>query len=336
MKARSGAPGRARVSDPFRSARDRSRPPPAGPRHLRTEPRSHLVATNGQEAGFSLAGRGHDVTNSATQRSKTATNVAVSSHPCDHDPDGAPLHPTSRLRLPRGRCYRPPPDDGARPATRHAPRANHRSRAERRAAAQRAECAATTALNVLGQKWVMRIVRVAGRADTALLRAPGRPRRRQLGNPLAAPQAARGRGPGRPHHRLRGAALGRVLAHRPRAPTCAAPSPASTAGPIAGRQPNEPRRRRGAAGRARRRPQPDPLGDRRGARPRGRRAARGGPAPRPLRALRLGRHLLGRRHRDRAGARAVDRAGGDRAHPHPDRGGDLRCRGGIGPDRDRG
>jgi len=39
---------------------------------------------------------------------------------------------------------------------------NHRSRAERRAAAQRAECAATTALTVLGQKWVLRIVRVLG------------------------------------------------------------------------------------------------------------------------------------------------------------------------------
>ena len=43
-----------------------------------------------------------------------------------------------------------------------APRAPHRSRAERRAAAQRSECAATTALNVLGQKWVMRIVRSLG------------------------------------------------------------------------------------------------------------------------------------------------------------------------------
>ncbi len=38
----------------------------------------------------------------------------------------------------------------------------HRSRAARRAAAQRAECAATAALNVLGQKWVMRIIRVLG------------------------------------------------------------------------------------------------------------------------------------------------------------------------------
>ena len=37
-----------------------------------------------------------------------------------------------------------------------------RSRAERRAAAQRAECAATAALNVLGQKWVMRIIRALG------------------------------------------------------------------------------------------------------------------------------------------------------------------------------
>lgn len=41
-------------------------------------------------------------------------------------------------------------------------RGSHRSRAERRAAAQRSECAATAALNVLGQKWVMRIVRSLG------------------------------------------------------------------------------------------------------------------------------------------------------------------------------
>ncbi|CAN5127785.1 hypothetical protein BH23CHL9_BH23CHL9_03490 [soil metagenome] len=40
--------------------------------------------------------------------------------------------------------------------------APNRSRAARRAEAQRAECAATAALNVLGQKWVMRIVRVLG------------------------------------------------------------------------------------------------------------------------------------------------------------------------------
>src|SRR5687768_13323946 len=37
-----------------------------------------------------------------------------------------------------------------------------RSRAARRAAAQRAECAATAALTVLGQKWVMRIIRELG------------------------------------------------------------------------------------------------------------------------------------------------------------------------------
>ena len=42
------------------------------------------------------------------------------------------------------------------------PPAVPRSRAERRAEAQRAECAATAALNVLGQKWVMRIIRVLG------------------------------------------------------------------------------------------------------------------------------------------------------------------------------
>ena len=40
--------------------------------------------------------------------------------------------------------------------------ATPRSRAERRAAAQAAECAATAALTVLGQKWVMRIVRELG------------------------------------------------------------------------------------------------------------------------------------------------------------------------------
>jgi len=37
-----------------------------------------------------------------------------------------------------------------------------RSRAARRAEALRAECAATAALNVLGQKWVMRIIRSLG------------------------------------------------------------------------------------------------------------------------------------------------------------------------------
>ena len=37
-----------------------------------------------------------------------------------------------------------------------------RSRAERRAAAQRADGATTAALNILGQKWVLRIVRALG------------------------------------------------------------------------------------------------------------------------------------------------------------------------------
>lgn len=37
-----------------------------------------------------------------------------------------------------------------------------RSRALRRAEARRAECAATAALNVIGQKWVLRIVRSLG------------------------------------------------------------------------------------------------------------------------------------------------------------------------------
>ena len=44
----------------------------------------------------------------------------------------------------------------------HPPLATSRSRAARRAAAQRAECAATAALNVLGQKWVLRIIRALG------------------------------------------------------------------------------------------------------------------------------------------------------------------------------
>jgi DNA-binding HxlR family transcriptional regulator len=44
----------------------------------------------------------------------------------------------------------------------HQPSATPRSRAERRAAALRAECAATSALNVLGQKWVLRIIRALG------------------------------------------------------------------------------------------------------------------------------------------------------------------------------
>ncbi|HEX2141046.1 MAG TPA: helix-turn-helix domain-containing protein [Candidatus Limnocylindria bacterium] len=38
----------------------------------------------------------------------------------------------------------------------------HRSRAARRAAARRADSAATAALNILGQKWVLRIVRALG------------------------------------------------------------------------------------------------------------------------------------------------------------------------------
>jgi DNA-binding HxlR family transcriptional regulator len=49
-------------------------------------------------------------------------------------------------------------DAGLTPTASTAPR----SRAARRAAAQRAECAATAALNVLGQKWVMRIIRALG------------------------------------------------------------------------------------------------------------------------------------------------------------------------------
>jgi DNA-binding HxlR family transcriptional regulator len=44
----------------------------------------------------------------------------------------------------------------------HSSPAVTRSRAARRAEAQRAECAATAALNVLGQKWVLRIIRALG------------------------------------------------------------------------------------------------------------------------------------------------------------------------------
>jgi DNA-binding HxlR family transcriptional regulator len=54
------------------------------------------------------------------------------------------------------------PAPHAAPSNAPTPRAPHRSRAERRAAALRNEGAATAALNVLGQKWVMRIVRVLG------------------------------------------------------------------------------------------------------------------------------------------------------------------------------
>jgi DNA-binding HxlR family transcriptional regulator len=44
----------------------------------------------------------------------------------------------------------------------HTPPPVPRSRAARREAALRAECAATAALTVLGQKWVMRIIRALG------------------------------------------------------------------------------------------------------------------------------------------------------------------------------
>ncbi len=49
--------------------------------------------------------------------------------------------------------------DAALPAS---PPATPRSRALRRADALRAECAATAALNVIGQKWVLRIIRSLG------------------------------------------------------------------------------------------------------------------------------------------------------------------------------
>ena len=54
------------------------------------------------------------------------------------------------------------PAPHAAPSNGQSPRTPHRSRAERRAAALRSEGAATAALNILGQKWVMRIVRVLG------------------------------------------------------------------------------------------------------------------------------------------------------------------------------
>jgi DNA-binding HxlR family transcriptional regulator len=44
----------------------------------------------------------------------------------------------------------------------HTPPPTPRSRAARREAAMHAECAATAALTVLGQKWVMRIIRALG------------------------------------------------------------------------------------------------------------------------------------------------------------------------------
>lgn len=44
----------------------------------------------------------------------------------------------------------------------HGPTSAPRSRAARREAAQRAECAATAALTILGQKWVLRIISALG------------------------------------------------------------------------------------------------------------------------------------------------------------------------------
>ena len=62
------------------------------------------------------------------------------------------------MTLLRGRCYRPPPDGRRAPfLTHHSPLS---SGATRRRAAR--ECAATAALTILGQKWVMRIVRELG------------------------------------------------------------------------------------------------------------------------------------------------------------------------------
>jgi DNA-binding HxlR family transcriptional regulator len=70
-----------------------------------------------------------------------------------------PLYPPLRLTLIGGgaivRRLMEPGLNAPTPRT-------YRSRAVRRAEAQQAECAATAALNVLGQKWVLRIVRVLG------------------------------------------------------------------------------------------------------------------------------------------------------------------------------
>jgi DNA-binding HxlR family transcriptional regulator len=53
-------------------------------------------------------------------------------------------------------------DAGLQPRSPAAPPTAPRSRAERRAQAHRAETAATAALTILGQKWVMRIIRALG------------------------------------------------------------------------------------------------------------------------------------------------------------------------------
>jgi DNA-binding HxlR family transcriptional regulator len=53
-------------------------------------------------------------------------------------------------------------DAGLQPRSPAAPPTAPRSRAERRAQAHRAESAATAALTILGQKWVMRIIRALG------------------------------------------------------------------------------------------------------------------------------------------------------------------------------
>jgi DNA-binding HxlR family transcriptional regulator len=53
-------------------------------------------------------------------------------------------------------------DAGLHPRPPAAPPAAPRSRAERRAQAHLAESAATAALTILGQKWVMRIIRALG------------------------------------------------------------------------------------------------------------------------------------------------------------------------------
>jgi DNA-binding HxlR family transcriptional regulator len=53
-------------------------------------------------------------------------------------------------------------DAGLQPRSPATPPTAPRSRAERRAQAHRAETAATAALTILGQKWVMRIIRALG------------------------------------------------------------------------------------------------------------------------------------------------------------------------------
>ena len=122
-------------------------------------------------------------------------------------------------------------DAGLSPAT----PTPHRSRAARRAEALRAETAATAALNVLGQKWVLRIIRALGERTQRFCELQD-----ALGGANSATLSQRLKlleDEGLIERRAISAvpAVGGVLAHRRRAASCAWRSRASTAGPIAGR-----------------------------------------------------------------------------------------------------